>query len=446
MSDLNSSPDTSPSAPAGAASAAPTSTAPTSPEAAAPAAAVSISTALVHADQHQHLQHGSIHTPIHTSVQYAFDRVEGLIDSFQGRLKNSFSYSRQGTPTTAALEARLTLLEEGVGTICFATGMASLSATFLTLLRAGDHLVSSAFIFGNTNSLLDTLGNFGVGISRVDASSVAAVEAALRPETRMVFVEAIANPRTQVPDLEAIGRLCRERGLLFVVDNTVPSPVLFKPRVVGAGLVMNSLSKTLGGHGAALGGAITDTGEFDWSHYPNIAAPYQSLDPKQRGLTQIRKKGLRDMGASLSSEQAHRISLGLETVELRSARVSATALTLARHLEAHPAIQAVHYPMLESHAQHAIARRLFKAGSWLLSVELRDAARVNEVLNRLRYAVKATGLGDNRTLVIPVAQTIFWEAGPAVRANMGIAEGLVRVSIGLEDPADLIADFDQALA
>jgi O-acetylhomoserine (thiol)-lyase len=301
-------------------------------------------------------------------------------------------------------------------------------------------------VFGNTNSLFGTLNDFGIEVSKVDAGAVERVRAELRPNTRMVFVETIANPGTQIPDLEAIGALCRERGLLYVVDNTITSPALFRPKTVGAGLVINSLTKTIAGHGAALGGAVTDTGHFDWAGYPNISPSYRGIDARQQGLQQLRKKGLRDMGATLSPEQAHRISLGAETLGLRVAQTSATALAIARFLQGHAAVAAVHYPMLESHPQHALAVRHFKAGSWLLAFELRDSANVLAVLNRLQLPIKATGLGDNRTLVIPVAPTIYWEAGPAVRAQMGIADGLVRVSVGLESADELIEDFGRALS
>ena len=402
-------------------------------------------TEVVHGDREFGVEHGGVHKPIHTSVQYGFDKVEDLIGVFQGTLKGGYNYARQGTPTTAALEAKLTRMEQGVGTVCFATGMGAISALFFTLLRAGDHIVASRFVFGNTNSLFGTLGDFGVEVSKVDATAVANVAAALRPNTRMVFVETVANPGTQIPDLEAIGALCRERGILFVVDNTILSPLLFRPRDVGAGLVVHSLTKTIGGHGNALGGALTDTGLFDWTNYPNISANYRKGDARQWGLTQIRKKGLRDMGAALSSQHAHLISTGAETLALRLAQTSATALSLAQFLEAHPAIAKVHYPMLPSHPQHAQAQKLFKAGSWLLAFELRDADNCLAMVNRLQLPIKATGLADNRTLIIPVAHTIFWEAGAAVRAEMGIADGLVRVSVGLEDFDDLRADFAQAL-
>ena len=399
-----------------------------------------------HADRRRGTPLGAIHEPIYSSVQYGFERVEDLIGVFQGTLKTpAYNYARQGTPTTAALESRITGMEQGLGTICFATGMAAIVATTLTLLRAGDHLLASRFIFGNTHSYFGTLADLGVAVTLVDTGDMDAVRVALRPNTRMLFVETIANPGTQVPDLAALGQLCRERGLVYVVDNTITSAALFRPRDVGAALVINSLTKTIAGHGAALGGAVTATDCFDWSAYPNIFASYRRLDARQQGLQQIRKKGLRDMGASLSSEQAHQISLGSETLGLRVERTSATALRLAHWLQAHPAIGGVRYPMLESHPQHAIAKSLFAAGSWLLSFELRDPRTLIAVLNRLQLPIKATGLGDNRTLIIPVAPTIFHEAGAQVRAEMAITDGLIRLSVGLEDADDLIDDFAQAL-
>jgi O-acetylhomoserine (thiol)-lyase len=406
---------------------------------------VGFTTAIVHSNRLTGVEHGAIHKPIHTSVQYGFDRVEDLVGVFQGSVKGGFNYARQGTPTTAALETQITGMEQGVGSVCFATGMAAITATFLTLLQSGDHLITSRFVFGNTNSVLGTLARLGITVTMVDASDSAQVAAAIQPNTRLVFVETIANPGTQIPDLAAIGELCKNHGLLYVVDNTVSSPCLFRPKSVGAGLVINSLTKTVAGHGSALGGAVTDTGTFSWATYPNILDSYRKGDAKQWGLLQIKKKGLRDMGASLSSEHAHQISLGAETLALRVERSSATALALAHYLEGHPAIARVFYPMLPSHPQHAIAKAHFSAGSWLLSFELRDASDCFAFINRLQLPIKATGLGDTRTLIIPVAPTIFWEAGAQVRAAMGIADGLIRLSVGLEDSADLMADFEQAL-
>ena len=404
-----------------------------------------VTTQIVHGDRRLGVEHGGLHKPIHTSVQYGFDSVHDLIGVFQGTVKGGFNYARQGTPTTAALEDKITRLEGGVGSVCFATGMGAITALFLTLLKAGDHLIASQYVFGNTNSLFGTLRDLGVQISLVDAGDVDAVAAAAQSNTRMVFVETIANPGTQIPDLEGLGALCSAKGWVYVVDNTVASAVVFQPKSVGASLVINSLTKTIGGHGTALGGAVTDTGLFDWANYPNINTAYQKGDSRQWGLTQIRKKGLRDMGASLSSEQAHQISVGAETLVLRQTQCSQTALALAQFLEQHPQVVKVNYPLLASHPHHARAERLFAMGSWLLSFEMASTEQGLALIDKLQLPIAATGMGDTRTLIIPVAPTIFWEAGAAVRAKMGIGDGLIRVSVGLEDQADLLADFAQAL-
>ncbi|QBJ79559.1 cystathionine gamma-synthase family protein [Aquitalea sp. USM4] len=405
-----------------------------------------LSTTIVHRDRRAGMEYGALRAPVHNSVQYGLESVEDLIGIFQGSKKGGFNYARQGTPTTAALEAKITEIEHGIGTVCFATGMGAIAAIFLSLLKAGDHIVSSRHVFGNTNSLLGTLRQFGVEVSMVDMASADSVAAALTPATRMVFVETIANPGTQIADLQGIGQLCQAHDLVYVVDNTITSAALFTPASVGASLVVNSLTKTLAGHGAALGGAVTDTGLFDWSAYPNIADDYRKGPAAQQGLTQIRKKALRDMGASLSSEHANLISIGMETLALRVGHCSNTAQQLAEYLEAHPAVRKVSYPGLPSHPQYQRARELFRGNAWLLSFELYDAAQTNTLLNTLQVPIKATGLGDTRTLVIPVASTIFWEAGPEKRKEMDIPDGMVRVSVGLEEVGDLIADFEQAFA
>jgi len=402
-------------------------------------------TTILHSDRRQAVEHGAVHKPMHPSAQYAYADARELAAVFQG--KPGFTYGRQGTPTTAALEAKITHMEEGNGTVVFSTGMAALAAVFMTLLRRGDHLVSSQYIFGNTNSLLGTLAQLGCEVTLVDPTDAAQVAAAIRPETRMVFVETIANPGTQIADLEGIGRLCRERGLVYVVDNTLTSPWMFKARDVGAALVMNSLSKYIGGHAHALGGSITDTGLYDWSAYSNIYDVYRKGPPTSWGLTQIKKKGLRDMGATLAAEPAHRIAVGAETLALRVERACANALALARHLAGHPGIARVHYPGLPEHPQHERCGQLFggRHGA-LLGVELADGIDCFEFLNRLEVVILATHLGDTRTLALPAAHTIYYEMGPQLRAQMGIADSLIRVSVGIEDQADLLRDFDQALA
>ncbi len=403
-----------------------------------------LTTTILHADRRHSVEHGAIHKPIHVSTEYAYDDARELAAVFQG--KPGYTYARQGTPTTAALENKMTLLEQGKGTVTFATGMAALSAIFLTLLRKGDHLISSSFIFGNTNSLLGTLAQFGVDITFVDPSDVEGVRAAIRPETRMVFVETIANPGTQIADLENIGLLCSDHNLVYVVDNTLTSPFLLKGKDVHASLVMNSLSKYICGHGNALGGSVTNTGLYDWSGFSNIYDDYKKGSPDSWGLTQIKKKGLRDMGGTLSADAASRISAGAETLALRMTQSCSNALALATFLQSHPGIASVRYPGLADHPQHELATTLFNGRyGALLGVELIDGIDCFDFLNSLDVVILATHLGDSRTLSLPVAHTIYYEMGAQRRAEMGIGDNLLRISVGIEDEQDLLDDFAQAL-
>jgi len=401
-------------------------------------------TSILHADREAAVEHGALHKPLHLSVAYGYRDARDLVAVFQGRAQG-YVYGRQGNPTTAALEEKVNRMEDGVATVCFSTGMAAIGAILLALLREDDHVVSSAFLFGNTNSMFNTLATHGDRVSFVDATSADAVAAALTPQTRIVFVETIANPRTQIADLARIGELCAARGIVYVVDNTMTSPYLFRPKTVKAALVVNALTKYIGGHGNALGGSITDTGGFDWTHYPNIYDDYKGPKPALWGITQIRKKGLRDWGGTLAAEQAHHLAVGAETLALRMERQCGNALALARFLEARPEVRAVYYPGLDSHPQHALAGELFAGYGALLSFELDPALDCFDFLNRLRCVVLSSNLGDNRTLAIPVAHTIFHEMGPERRASMGIADSLIRLSVGIEDCDDLIADFAQAL-
>jgi O-acetylhomoserine (thiol)-lyase len=400
-------------------------------------------TAILHGDRGAAIEHGALHKPLHLSVAYGFEDARDLAAVFQGR-QSGFVYGRQGNPTTAALEAKVNAMEEGVATVCFSTGMAAIAGVCSALLKAGDHVIASHYLFGNTNSLFQTLESHGTPVTFVDATDVADVERALRPETRLVFVETIANPRTQVADLERIGRLCAAHDLLYFVDNTMTSPWLFKPKQVAASLVINALTKYIGGHGNALGGSVTDTGLFDWTRYPNILPTYRAADPKLWGITQVRKKGLRDLGGTLAAEPAHHLAIGAETLALRMSRQCANTHALADFLVGHPRVRKVHYPGLPSHPQHALAREHFRDYGALLSFELDPLVDVFDFLNRLKVVVLSSNLGDNRTLAIPVAHTIFWEMGPARRDEMGIEPGLIRVSVGIEDEEDLIADFAQA--
>ncbi len=401
-------------------------------------------TKVVHNDRQDAIEHGSLHKPIHANVAYGYDDAKDLAAVFQG-VKSGYSYGRQVNPTITALESKISVMENGLASVCFGTGMAAIGTTMFALLRSGDHIVSSAFLFGNTNSLFNTFGQMGIDVSFVDATSVDAVAAAVTEKTRVVFVETIANPRTQVADLARIGEFCAQHGLVYVVDNTMTSPYLFQAKAVGASLVVNSLTKYIGGHGNALGGAVTEVGNYDWSAFPNIYAEYQGSETAKWGITQIKKKGLRDLGGSLGPEAAHHIAMGSETLALRVQRQSDNAMAICQYLRAHPKIKRVYYPGLEDHPQHTRAQELFRAFGGLFSFELVSEVDLWDFLNRLNVIVKSSNLGDNRTLAIPVAHTIYFEMGAERRASMGIDESLIRISSGIEDCEDLLADLAAAL-
>ena len=401
-------------------------------------------TKIVHSDRQDTIEHGSLHKPIHANVAYGYEDARDLAAVFQGE-KSGYSYGRQVNPTVTALESKITTMENGLASVCFGTGMGAIGTTLFSLLRSGDHMVSSAFLFGNTNSLFNTFGKMGIDVSFVDATSVDAVADAVTENTRLVFVETIANPRTQIADLQQIGEFCNQHGLVYVVDNTMTSPYLFQPKSVGASLIINSLTKYIGGHGNVLGGAVTETGRYDWSVFPNIYPEYQRGESTKWGITQIRKKGLRDLGASLGPEAAHHVAMGAETLALRVQRQSENAMAMCEFLHAHPMIKKVYYPGLTEHPQHRRAAELFRAFGGLFSFELQSDVDLWEFLNRLQVIVKSSNLGDNRTLSIPVAHTIYFEMGPERRASMGIDESLIRISSGIEDSEDLLADLSAAL-
>lgn len=401
-------------------------------------------TRTLHHDRRLGTEAGAVHQPIHSSAEFAYPTAQALIDVFQGQ--PGYTYARQNTPTIASLEHQINGLEQGVGTICFASGMAALSAVFLTLLKSGDHVISSRYLFGNTNSVFQTLQNFGVEVTLVDACSVEQVEAAWQTNTRMVFAESIANPGTQIAHLDAIGALCQSRGVPFVLDNTLGTAYLAAGKQFQAALVVNSLSKMIAGHGNVLGGSVTDTGCFSWADYPNIFPSYRTGDPAQWALAQIRKKGLRDMGAALSGEAAHKIAVGMETLYLRLQQACQTALRLAQFLQAHEAVQKVFYPGLKDHPQHARASAYFNGlYGTLLSFELRPGLDLHCFLDQLNTIILSTHLGDSRSLILPVAQTIYHEMGPEMRAKMGIDEQLLRLSVGIECAEDLENDLQQSL-
>ncbi|MEM6707249.1 MAG: cystathionine gamma-synthase family protein [Pseudomonadota bacterium] len=402
-------------------------------------------TTIVHSDRQQPIEHGSLQQPVHSTVAYGYEHAEDLAAVFQGK-QPGYTYGRQINPTIEALQRKIDGMEGGLATVCFGTGMAAIGTVLFALLRQGDHLIASNYLFGNTNSLFRSFEKQGISVSFVDATRADAVAEALTPATRLVFVETIANPRTQVAALTELGALCAEHGLVYVVDNTMTSPFLFRPATVGASLVINSLTKYIGGHGNALGGAVTEVGNFDWTQFDGIDPLYRKGEPARWGITQIKKKGLRDFGAALGPEPAHHLGIGAETLALRLTRQCETARRLTDWLAEQPAVRCVHYPGRPEHPQHARAASLFRYPGALFSFELNDGWDIWRVMRALKVVVKSSNLGDNRTLIIPVAHTIFHEVGPERRASMGIADSLLRVSVGIEENEDLIADFERAFA
>lgn len=404
---------------------------------------VGFTTRILHSDREDGIEHGSLHKPVHGSVAYGYDDAHDLAGVFQGTHKG-YSYGRQVNPTVAALEKQINGMERGLETVCFSTGMAAIGTMLFALLRRGDHFVSSSFLFGNTNSLFNSFAAHGLDVSFVDATDAANVAAAITSDTKLVFVETIANPRTQVADLEGIAAICQEHGLIYVVDNTMTTPVLYQPIDSNADIVIHSLTKYIGGHGNVLGGAITDLGHYDWQAFDNIYDTYQKGDPAKWGITQIRKKGLRDFGGTLDAEAANRIALGAETLALRVAKQCENSQRLCDYLQAHPQCKAVYYPGLSNHPEYERTRRLFKAPGAIFSFELRDGIDPFDFMNAMQIVIKSSNLGDTRTLAIPVAHTIYYEMGPERRASMGIDDSLIRISTGIEDGDDLLEDFERA--
>ena len=402
-------------------------------------------TSNLHSDRKDNPEHGVLHKAIHPSVAYGYEDARHLAEVFQGK-RAGYNYGRQLNPTVTALQNRLTKMEDGVASIGFATGMAAISSTMLSLLKKGDHIVSSTFLFGNTNSFFNTLVRLGIEVTFVDATEVGLIENALQKNTRLVFVETIANPVTQVADLKNIGDLCQIKNLIYCVDNTMTSPHLFSPKKVGASLIVNSLTKYIGGHGNALGGMITDTGLYDWSSFDNIHDTYRKEKAELWGVAQIKKKGLRDIGASMSPESAHHLAVGSETLPMRLDRACANAIILAEFCENQANVKHTYYPGLPSHPQHARANLLFANFGAIFSIDLADDLDCFDVLNNMNIVIASSNLGDTRTLAIPVAHTIYYEMGAERRASMGIADSMIRFSVGVEDIEDLLDDFRKALA
>ena len=402
------------------------------------------STRLLHSNRLDSIEHGSIHKPVHSCVSFGYKQAEDLIDVFQNK-KKGYAYGRQANPTTTALEKKISCAEDATNTLCFSSGMAAISAMCFALLKKDDHIVCSQFIFGNTNSLFRSFERIGVRTTFVDATHIRNVEKATEKKTKLIFVETIANPKTQVADLFAIGDFCEKKNLIYVVDNTLTSPYLFQPKQAKATFSLNSLTKFFGGHANALGGSLSELGNYNWKKMENILDLYKKDSPEKWGLLQVKKKGLRDMGATLSPSDAHLISVGMDTLALRQEKQCANAKAIATFVQNHPLVKDVYYPALSSHPQHEQAKKMFKNFGSIFSFSLKNVEDCLKVINRFKVLIISSNLGDVRSLCIPVAKTIFYEIGETRRQTMGIDESMIRVSMGIENTEDLLKDFKYAL-
>jgi len=371
-------------------------------------------------------------TPIYATSTFLSENAAAL-DAIFGGTRKGYVYARYANPTVAALEEAINRLEGGVATVAFGSGMAALHAALQLVEPApGDVVLAARDLYGATHTLLHTLfAPLGVTPRFADCNDTEAFAAALRedPRPRAVVIEPISNPLIRVLDVEAIVRQAHEAGALVIVDNTFASPYLFRPLDYGADIVVHSTTKYFGGHGDAFGGSVT-------LRDPAHEAPLHNL--------------AKLLGAILSPFEAHLIHRGTKTLALRMERHCANAQTVAEWLSGHPRVAAVHYPGLPAHAGHAVARRLFRPGAFggMLAFEITgaDQAAVYRFLDHLRLLIAATTLGDVYSEVSYPVMSSHRDWSPALRRRAGITEGLLRLSVGIEDPADIIADLEQALA
>jgi len=361
--------------------------------------------------------------PIYQAVTFSADSAAELADVLADK-RPGYAYSRIDNPTSLALAEAVAEIEGAQSGYVFATGMAAIHATFVALLRQGDHVVAAKQLYGSVQHLLDqVLPRFGIETTFVDVADPDAVEAAIRPTTRLLHVETLANPTLVIADLETLIERAHRRGLNVSVDNTFASPWLCRPAELGADLVIDALTKWIGGHSDVLGGSVVGRPEL---------------------IADIRRVQI-DTGGTLSPHSAFLLLRGIETLHVRLERSSTTALALARHLES-AGVRPVYYPGLPSHPQYAVAQRQFRAGGGMLAFALSDRATAERFLDGLTLPPRTASLGSVRTIAVHPPSTTHRQLDAAGLAAVGIPEGLVRVSVGLEEVDDLIADFDAALA
>jgi O-acetylhomoserine (thiol)-lyase len=397
--------------------------------------------------------------PIYATTSYVFNSPEHAASLF-GLREFGNIYTRLMNPTTDVFEKRLAELEGGVAAVATSSGQAAQTLALLNLAQAGDSIVSSSALYGGTFTLFQhTFPRLGIKTKFVDANDPRKVAAAIDETTRAVYVETIGNPKLDVPDFEALARVAHAAGVPLVVDNTFATPLLCRPIEHGADVVLHSATKWIGGHGTAIGGAVVDGGRFEWGKNPRFAPFFTDPEPAYHGLSfaesfgpaafavRLRVVLLRDLGASLSPFNAFLFLQGLETLHLRIQRHCENALTVARFLEAHPAVSWVRYPGLPSHPAHETATRYLTGGyGGVLTFGVKGGEEeAKNVIAHARLFSLVANVGDAKSLVIHPWSTTHEQLTPEDRVRAGVTPDLVRLSVGIEDARDLTEDLDQAL-
>ena len=412
----------------------------------------------LHAGQHPDPITGARAVPIYQTTSYVFQDSEHAAALFNLE-RAGHIYTRISNPTTAVLEERLAALENGVGAICTASGMAAMHLAIATLLNAGDHIVASSSLYGGTiNLLAHTLPRFGITTTFVKPRDLDAFRASIEPNTRLVIAETIGNPGLEVLDVPAIAAIAHDAKIPLLIDNTFATPYLSRPIDQGADIVMHSVTKWLGGHGIAIGGAIVDGGHFDWrssDKFPVLTEPYAGYHgivfDEQFGpaafIMRARTEGLRDFGACLSPMNAFQLLQGVETLPVRMDRHMQNTSVVLDFLKSNKAVEWVLHPSLETHPDYQLAKTLLPRGAGsIVSFGVkggRSAGR--KFIESLRMISHLANVGDAKTLVIHPASTTHQQMDAAQLAAAGIGEELVRLSVGIEAAQDIIDDLGLAL-
>jgi O-acetylhomoserine (thiol)-lyase len=402
---------------------------------------------------------GARAVPIYQSTSFVFEDSQHAADLFALK-RPGFIYTRIMNPTQAAFEDRIASLEGGVAALSAASGQAAITLTLLGLARAGQEIVSTASLYGGTYNLFEhTLPRLGISVRFVESPTARTVADAITPKTRAVYLETIGNPRLDIPDLEGIAGAAHAAGVPVVVDNTFATPYLCRPLEHGADIVVHSATKFIGGHGNSIGGVLVDGGRFDWAasgRFPHLVEP----DPSYHGLSftetfgpaafavQVRAQLLRDLGPATSPFNAFLFLQGLETLALRMERHSANALRLSQFLADHAAVDWVVYPGRPDHPDAALAKKyLPRGGGAILTFGVKGgAAAGRKLVESVKLFSHLANVGDTRSLIIHPATTTHSQLSEDSQRSAGVTPDMVRLSVGLEDVEDLMADLDQALA